>query len=567
MKRALCVFLFSLLAGALAVAQNAVPFVLQPLRPMSAAPGLSSLTLTVTGVGFVSGSTVNWNGSARATTFVSSTKLTAAITSADLAHAGIAVVTVTTPAPGGGASNPVFFPVHQKAAVGGFARHDTVLANTVSALNAGGQVFTGDFNNDGKLDLVISSQSSATASLEVFLGNGDGTFQTPVFSTQSFSAAPVAVADFNGDGKLDVAAEGSFGTLLIYLGNGDGTLTEQPTNYGNSYASYGVADINGDGKLDLVVNWGEEGAYGTSIMLGNGDGTFGGGPNINFGAAGLSAVSDYNRDGFLDLAIPAFTDMEVAFGRSGGIFNTPAQYNLNGYTIYGLWAADLNNDGKPDLLSDAGLVFLNQGSGTFNVPSSSAIPNGASAVQFLDANGDGKLDVLSELSVQGLMNSAVYAGNGDGTFQNPVDTVAGWGGTMPTYADFNGDGRVDFAVFGTDLITGSPILSVYLQNDLQISNGIINFDQVKLGTSVTQTSVLTNTGKSTLSLGTIALASLAPSYTVTSGCGTSLAPGASCTVTITFAPLTKKELFGRVKVPFTGTIGGPQYIELAGLGY
>ena len=268
MKRALQVSLLVLLAGTFSFAQNAIPFLLQPLRPVSAVPGMSGLTLTVTGTGFVSGATVNWNGSARATIFVSSTKLTAAITSADLAHAGTALVTVKNPAPGGGASNVVYFPVHQATSPGGFARKDTALANTFVPYGT----FVADFNNDGKLDVIIA-QNGSSPTLAVFLGNSNGTFQAPVTTTQSDGSWPVAIGDFNNDGKLDVMTEGNFGTVWFYLGNGDGTFTESPTFYGPSPATYSAGDINGDGNLDLIVSWSEEGVSGTDVWFGNGDGT------------------------------------------------------------------------------------------------------------------------------------------------------------------------------------------------------------------------------------------------------------------------------------------------------
>ena len=96
---------------ALRLAASAVPHVDQPLVPASTLPGGSGFTLTVSGTGFNSGSVVNWNGSPRATTFISSSKLTAAIVASDIVIAGTPWVTVVNPAPGGGKSNTVFFQV------------------------------------------------------------------------------------------------------------------------------------------------------------------------------------------------------------------------------------------------------------------------------------------------------------------------------------------------------------------------------------------------------------------------------------------------------------------------
>ncbi|MGA2696369.1 MAG: hypothetical protein ABSE92_09920, partial [Terriglobales bacterium] len=106
--------LFVLICSALVnvfAANNPVPFVNQPLVPASVAPGGNNFQLTVNGTGFVSGSTVNWNGSPRATSFVNQGQLTATILSTDIATASTASITVTSPAPGGGASSVVFLPV------------------------------------------------------------------------------------------------------------------------------------------------------------------------------------------------------------------------------------------------------------------------------------------------------------------------------------------------------------------------------------------------------------------------------------------------------------------------
>jgi FG-GAP-like repeat/HYDIN/CFA65/VesB-like, Ig-like domain len=562
MKRALSISLFFVLASTFALAQNAVPFVLQPLRPVSAVPGMSGLTLTVTGVGFASGATVSWNGSARSTTVVSSTKLTATITAADLAHVGTALITVTNPAPGGGASNVVYFPVHQKTSPGGFARKDTTLSNSVTPYGT----FVADFNNDGKLGVIVSYLTGASPTMAVFLGNGDGTFQTPVTTTQSDGSWPVAIGDFNGDGKLDVMTEGNFGTVWFYFGNGDGTFTEQSTFYGPSPATYSVGDINGDGKLDLIVSWGEEGAYGTDVWFGNGDGTFNDVQQLGVGA-GLTALSDYNRDGKLDVAVPAFGDLEVAMGRSGGVFNTPVPYSIGGYEMFGLWAGDLNNDGKPDLVSDAGFVFMNNGNGTFTNPSSQSFP-GINDVQLIDANGDGKVDILGiAASTQGMNGVGIFPGNGDGTFQSPIVSQTSWGFSALGYGDFNGDGRIDVVTFSQDLVTGQPVMSVFLQNNLHISQSIINYGIVKLGSTSSQTSTLTNTGNSTLALGPIGLSGVAPSYSASTTCGTNLAAGASCDVTINFSPIVNSQASpARVHIYFSGTLGSPQYIELSGMG-
>jgi IPT/TIG domain/FG-GAP repeat len=150
-------------------AANPVPYVSQPLVPDAVAPGGPGFTLTVNGTGFVSGSVVNWNDNARATHFVSEGQLTATILDTDIAKPGTASVTVVNPTPGGGTSRTVFFPVAAPTLSVPLARIDFS--------SAGGNitVVTADFNGDGKLDLATAGYYDST--VRIFLGNGDRTFR------------------------------------------------------------------------------------------------------------------------------------------------------------------------------------------------------------------------------------------------------------------------------------------------------------------------------------------------------------------------------------------------------
>ena len=144
---------------------------------------------------------------------------------------------------------------------------------------AGSGVVLGDFNGDGKQDIATGSGFSSGVGL--LLGNGDGTFQSPTeFATGSGTPTAVAVADFNADGKPDlvVVNGNSLGvngsnTVSILLGNGDGTFqahADYPT--GQAPTSVAIGDFNGDGKLDLAITNQDDNTVG--ILLGNGDGTF-----------------------------------------------------------------------------------------------------------------------------------------------------------------------------------------------------------------------------------------------------------------------------------------------------
>src|ERR1039457_5744228 len=153
--------------------------------------------------------------------------------------------------------------------------------------------------HDGKLDLAAANG----VGVSVLLGNGDGAFQPAVTYAAGTYTESIAVGDFNGDGKLDLVVTNNLssgGTVSVLLGNGDGTF-QAPRTYGVGASPYGAAvgDFNGDGKLDLAVtNYGSSGSV--SVLLGNGDGTFLPALNSAAGTDLLSvAAGDFSGDGIL----------------------------------------------------------------------------------------------------------------------------------------------------------------------------------------------------------------------------------------------------------------------------
>jgi hypothetical protein len=186
-------------------------------------------------------------------------------------------------------------------------------------------VIVADFNGDGKLDVAAANYDSGTVS--VLLGKGDGTFR----KARSFPAGGhprwLALADFNRDGKLDLVVANRFqvGTLSVLLGKGDGSFAS-PVSYpvGSFPAAVAAGDFNGDGKVDLAV-----GNFGTSdvnVLLGNGDGTFRQAVNYPAGPGALLALAaaDINGDGKLDLLTTAHNnDLHVLLGNGDGTFQRP----------------------------------------------------------------------------------------------------------------------------------------------------------------------------------------------------------------------------------------------------
>jgi len=406
--------LVSLIIAAPSFSQNnAVPLLYQPLIPASAAPGGSAFTLTVNGAGFVSGAVVNWNGSPRSTTFISSSQLRATINATDIAQRGTASISVVNPAPGGGPSNIINFPV--RAAFPGFA---AALSSTLGTVN--GPVAVGDFNNDGRMDIAVGQNNNQeSGTIYLYRGMGNGTFAPPVISPSTEPVVSLMTGDINGDGHLDLLV-GSFGTGLgtglgiAFLGDGFGHFRQAGTAGGGDFGNpNALADLNGDGHLDLVFSSEVEGDYTTSIFLGNGDGTFTLKTSFLEGFGGATtAIGDFNHDGKLDMANQVITSVDVFLGNGAGTFQPPTTYTLPSQSGGPIAAVDLNGDGNLDLIGPGLWTLLGNGDGTFSTgPGFHAI--GGSSLNIGDFNGDGKLDLaMTGASYpQSVFSVAFFLGN------------------------------------------------------------------------------------------------------------------------------------------------------------
>jgi hypothetical protein len=439
-------------------AQNPVPQIVGPVQPMAVAPASGAFTLRVYGANFVPGAVVNWNGQPRSTSFVSAHEVQAQILASDVATHTAGYITVTNPAPGGGKSSTYAqVEVHSAASA-------IVTTNPAHYTFGWYALLAADFNNDNILDLV----GPGPEGVDLRIGNGDGTFRFGSIAGRNYrSPLGLVYGDFNGDGNLDIAyVSGDSNNItngkqvIVMLGDGTGKFT-----LGSAFTSWrgfsllAVGDFNGDGKLDIAASQGTT----LGIYLGNGDGTFTSFKTYPFPGAGNGQdaggdaiiAADFNGDGKLDLlTLNQYGDIYLLTGMGDGTFRYPpaliTSYPIGCGAPSSLEVSDFNKDGALDIAfcthGQLG-VAMNNGDGTFQTPvfypasDSYEIATG----DFL-SNGNTDIVISDNITNQFLL----LPGNGDGTFQSEelvtLPTANVTGDLAIAVGDFNDNGLLDFVL-------------------------------------------------------------------------------------------------------------------------
>jgi len=351
---------------------------------------------------------------------------------------------------------------------------------------------TGDFNGDSFLDLAVVNRDR-TNEIVILLGTGTtGSFGTPtsLFSPANESPFSIAVRDFNGDGKLDLAVANSGNNpdskvVSIRLGTGTGSFGD-PTNFGEDifHQSIAAGDFNGDGKLDLATT-SPAGTNSTtiSILFGSGTGSFGIPVKINTLTRKYTvATADFNGDGKLDLVTSNKENtgnISVFLGDGNGNFNPPINITA-GRGDHTVVTGDFNGDGKLDLAANNSdeedvSVFLGDGTGNFGTATKFSAGLRPQSVVAGDFNGDGKLDLATSNDSS---NVSVLLGDGTGNFGNVSYFSVGRVGSTAVAtiaADFNADGKLDIATTNTN----SKDISVLLNTSNTVNFGAATYSSVE----------------------------------------------------------------------------------------
>ena len=370
-------------------------------------------------------------------------------------------------------------------------------------------VAVADFNNDGKKDLASVNRIGHTVS--ILLGDGAGNFGAATnFSTGDTFSEPfaLAVGDFNNDGKTDVVvSKPNVHLVSLLLGDGSGGLGA-PVDFsvGENPATFGVGDFNGDDKSDLAVadfGFNDGGVY---ILLGTGTGSFGSPTKFTTGPRPrYVAVADFNRDNKSDLAVAnvgfGFNKISILLGNGTGGFNAPLDFAVGSSPI-GLVIRDFNKDNFLDIAvanTDSHNVSILKGNGEGSFGAATNFPANTFPLSITsgDFDGDGKLDLAVGANSTGDRIS-ILRGDDTGQFMPPASFSAGSGPYDLAAGDFIGNGSSGLAVANASsnnlsvLIGPLPSVSITAASVIEGNSGTVavSFPLTLSGTINQQVTIL-----------------------------------------------------------------------------
>jgi hypothetical protein len=314
------------------------------------------------------------------------------------------------------------------------------------------------------LDVVTAN---ANGTVSVLLGKGDGTVQNPISITVGGTPNAVAVGDFLGNGLQDIVAANANGTVTVLLSRGNRTF-QPPKSFsvGATPLAVAVADFNGDGQLDLVTANSNDTV---SVLLGNGNGTFGTPITTSVGDSLTSlAVGQFNGDHKPDLVVGTSKGLDVLLGQGDGTFQLKQSFHFFvdrtiPEPVTAVAVSDLRSNGTQDIVALAGAeldVLLGNGNGTFQAPVQHQ--SGGTVTSFVvdDFTGDGKPDIVTSNGGGQSASLSLLAGVGDGTFLAPQTVSLGQSANALAAGEFRGDGKLDLALADS----GSNSVTVLLGN-------------------------------------------------------------------------------------------------------
>jgi hypothetical protein len=425
-------------------------------------------------------------------------------------------------------------------------------------------IAVGDFNRDGKMDLAVTAVYNGD--IAVLLGNGDGTFGAASYYPINQTLNGIVATALTSSGILDLAVPTNDGGIYVLLGNGDGTFG-QPVSYPTVVTPFSLAagDFTNNGHTGIVaLTYGADNCSCLMVLPGNGDGTLGT-PILTHNVGNTTALvaGKFGSSPNLDVAVANEPGISIFLGTGSGKFATGESYSTDS-PPGSIATASFRNNGILDLA--VGLpfdgdiaIYLGNGDGTFTLDET--VPGSfASAVTIADINGDGKPDLIA---ITGYPTSYIttYLGNGDGTFQAGVNYPTTGTPVFIAAADFNGDHKQDLALAA---YYGNNVTTMLNTGTVSFApTSPLNFKKQAVGTtSAAQKVTLTNTGKSSLKISSMKAST---QFGMTSTCGSTVAAGAACAISVTFAPTSKGSKSGTVTINDSAS-SKPQVIELSGTG-